>query len=120
MATDTLSLILLPLCGIVLLAGLITAVVTFVRIIRTNPNRDMGRAINLAEGLLYGTGITLPMFMETREEARSAILAAADECCSMEHAYLLFEAGVTGARPNGATAIAMKAEAPLRSIARKL
>ena len=39
MATDTLSLILLPLCGLVLLAGLGTAVWTFVRIIRTRPQQ---------------------------------------------------------------------------------
>ena len=120
MATDTLSLILLPLAGIILLAGLITAVVTFVRIIRTNPKRDTGRAIMMAEGLLYGSGIKLPMFMETREEARSAILAAAAECDKKERWFLLCEAGITGMAPNPDTAIAMRAHDDLIRIAKSL
>lgn len=120
MTNEAFILALLALCGVALFLGLASGVCAMLDIMEHRKADPVATTINVAEGFLYGTGITLPMFMETREEARSAILAAADQCSRMEHAYLLFEAGCTGARPDAATAIAMRAEAPLRKLARDL
>lgn len=120
MATDTLSLILLPICGIVLLAGLITAVVTLVRIVRTNPKRHYGNAILAADRALFGSGITIPAGITNSEDARSAILAAAAECDRTERWFLLCEAGITGMAPNPETVVAMRAHDELIRIARSL
>ena len=120
MATDPLTLLLLPLSGIVLLVGLATAVATLVRIIRTTPD-PVADALNAAEALLAGTGVTLPEECATREEAIAMIRQAARECGDIEYHWLHWEAAVGDLLYlDPATAACMKARTPLMDLASSL